>query len=114
MNHYREIIIYNNLQEIADEIGVSKNYKIMLKGISEGKTSAQISRDIGCSGSRIGGMYFQFVKWCSEHTNLKYFKDCQPISREKYEELWKKYRGHLRTAPEIEEDIIKEIKEMNK
>ncbi len=113
MNHYRQIIINNNLQEFADKINISENYKILLKGISEGKNGVQISKDIGCSNSRIRDMYFQYVKWCREYTGLKYFEDCPPISREKYDELWIKQKGKFRTAPEIEEAIKKEINENN-
>lgn len=45
-NEYRQKIEYNHLQEVADQLELSDNYKIFIKGISEGKSTIEISKEL--------------------------------------------------------------------
>ncbi len=97
---YRTKIEYNHLQNLAEEIQVTEQYRILLKGIVEGKTTIEIAKELGVNRSRVDQMYWQYVVWCRRHTGLYYFKDAPPITEEMYEQIPAKQRYH--------EDSIKE------
>ncbi len=98
MNRWRQLIVYNNLKDLVDELNVSEAYRTMLKCIDEDKKAVQIAKELGLSGTRINQMYFQYVKWCRKYTGLHYFEECPPITNEKYDELWQKYKCKLKTC----------------
>lgn len=92
---FRNKIEYNNLQDLADELHVSEQYKKLLNGIVEGKTTTEISKEIGVSRSRVDQMYWQYVVWCRRYTGLYYFtKDCPPITEEIYMQVPSSKRHH--------------------
>lgn len=53
---FRTIIEYNNLQTIADDLQVTEQYKILLKGIQDGKTTIDIAKELDVSRSRVDQM----------------------------------------------------------
>ena len=97
---FRTIIEYNNLQTIADDLQVSEQYKILLKGIEDGKTTIDIAKELEVSRSRVDQMYWQYVVWCRRYTKLYYFKDVPPITEDMYEQIPARLRHHEDTLKE--------------
>ena len=80
----RDVIIYNNLTELINEISVPKKYHILIDGIIQGKASKVIAEELGLTRKRVYQMYWQYVKWCMDYTDMLYHEDFPPISREEY------------------------------
>ena len=80
----RDVIIYNNLTELINEISVPKNYHVLIDGIIHGKPSKVIAEELGLTRKRVYQMYWQYVKWCMDYTDMLYHEDFPPISREEY------------------------------
>lgn len=105
---FRTKIEYNNLQNLADELQVTEQYRKFLNGIVDGKTTIEISKELGVSRSRVDQMYWQYVVWCRRHTGLYYFNDAPPITEEIYNQIPAKQRYHEDTLKEAATQIQKE------
>ena len=55
-------VIYNNLTELINKIPASENYHLMIDGIIQGKSSAEIASELGVKRNRVYQMYWQYVK----------------------------------------------------
>lgn len=53
----RDVIIYNNLTELINEISVPQNYHILIDGIIQGKESTIIAEELGLTRKRVHQMY---------------------------------------------------------
>lgn len=97
----RTVIIYNNLTELINEMTVPQNYHVLIDGIIQGKNSKEIANALGVKINRVYQMYWQYVKWCREHTGMVYHEDFPPISREEYDRFHASHR-HLTYQEELE------------
>ncbi len=103
---YRQKIEYNHLQDLADQLQLTDNYKIFIKGIVEGKSTKEIADELNLSRSRVDQMYWQYVTWCRRLTGLFYFQDIPPIKKEIYDQI--------PTRRKSEDDIKKAVLEIQK
>ena len=101
----RNIIIYNNLTDLINEISVPENYHLLINGIIQGKSSVEIASELGVRRNRIYQMYWQYVKWCREHTDMVYHEDFPPISREEYDQF---HASHRRLTYQEELEALKQ------
>ena len=53
----RDVIIYNNLTELINEITVPQNYHILIDGIIQEKNSKEIANALGVKINRVYQMY---------------------------------------------------------
>ena len=97
----RAVIIYNNLTELIKEMTVPQNYHVLIDGIIQGKNSKEIANALGVKINRVYQMYWQYVKWCREHTGMVYHEDFPPISREEYDQFHASHR-RLKYQEELE------------
>ena len=88
----RDVIIYNNLTELINEISVPKNYHVLIDGIIQGKESKVIAEELGLARKRVYQMYWQYVIWCMDYTDMMYHEDFPPISREEYYQFHASHR----------------------
>lgn len=91
---FRQKIEYNHLEELADQLQLTDNYKIFIKGISEGKSTIEISKELNVSRSRVDQMYWQYVSWCRRLTGLYYFTDFPPVDKKLYDQIPSRVRMH--------------------
>lgn len=91
---FRQKIEYNHLEELADQLQLTDNYKIFIKGISEGKSTIEISKELNVSRSRVDQMYWQYVSWCRKLTGLYYLTDFPPVPKDLYDQIPSKIRLH--------------------
>ena len=101
----RYVIIYNNLTELIKEISAPKNYHILIDRIIQGKSSKEIADELGVKRNRVYQMYWQYVKWCREHTSMVYHEDFPPISREEYDLF---HASHRRLTYQEELEALKQ------
>ena len=101
----RDVIIYNNLTELINEISVPQNYHVLIDGIIQGKESKVIAEELGLTRKRVYQMYWQYVKWCREHTGMVYHEDFPPISREEYDRF---HASHRRLTYQEELEALKQ------
>lgn len=101
----RNIIIYNNLTELINEISVPENYRLLINGIIHEQTSKEIASKLGVKRARVYQMYWQYVKWCREHTGMVYHEDFPTISREEYDLF---HASHRRLTYQEELEALKQ------
>ena len=101
----RNIIIYNNLAVLIDELSVPENYHLLISGIIQGKTSKEIADELGVKRSRVYQMYWQYIKWCMDYTNMMFHEDFPPISREEYDLF---HASHRRLTYQEELEALKQ------
>ncbi|WP_029071019.1 hypothetical protein [Kandleria vitulina] len=101
----RDFIIYNNLTELINKISVSKNYHVLIDGIIQGKESKVIAEELGLTRKRVYQMYWQYVKWCMDYTDMMYHEDLPPISRVEYYQF---HASHRRLTYQEELEALKQ------
>ena len=101
----RDVIIYNNLTELINEISVPQNYHVLIDGIIQGKESKVIAKELGLTRKRVYQMYWQYVKQCMDYTDMMYHEDFPPISREEYYQF---HASHRRLTNQEELEALKQ------
>lgn len=101
----RAVIIYNNLTELINEMTVPQNYLLLIDGIIQGKESKVIAEELGLTRKRVYQMYWQYVKWCMDYTDMMYHEDFPPISREEYYQF---HASHRRLTYQEELETLKQ------
>ena len=101
----RDVIIYNNLTELINEISVPENYHLLIDGIIQGKESKVIAEELGLTRKRVYQMYWQYVKQCMDYTDMMYHEDFPPISREEYDQF---HASHRRLTYQEELEALKQ------